>query len=147
MGLEIINELKKKKGLTIDELSEQSGVPKGTLNKILSGQTKDPKLETLKAIAKVLGCTLDDFNDQSEESEEMDAFTQEETEMIEQFRSLDQYGKDAVISVLNVEHDRCKNTVVLSMEELERMPIRDRLVAIRDQNGFAFQAARNSKKE
>jgi len=40
-----------------------SGVPIGTLNKILNGTTKDPKLETLKALAKVLGCTMDDFKD------------------------------------------------------------------------------------
>jgi transcriptional regulator with XRE-family HTH domain len=64
MGLEKIAEYKKKLGLTTEELSKQSGVPLGTLNKILSGDTKDPKLGTLKAIAKVLGCTLDDFDDQ-----------------------------------------------------------------------------------
>ena len=63
MGLEKIAELKKKKGLTNEELSSLSGVPKGTVDKILSGVTKDPKLETLKAIARVLECTLDDFDD------------------------------------------------------------------------------------
>jgi transcriptional regulator with XRE-family HTH domain len=63
MGLEIINELRKSKGLTSEQLSNQSGVPLGTLNKILSGATKDPKLETLSAIAKVLDCSLDDFDD------------------------------------------------------------------------------------
>ena len=63
MGLEIIQELKKEKGLTIEELSAKSGVPIGTLNKILSGQTKDPKLETLKALTRVLGCSLDDLDD------------------------------------------------------------------------------------
>lgn len=63
MGLEKIAELKKEMGLTNEELSRLSGIPKGTLDKILSGVTKDPKLETLKAIARVLGCTLDDFDD------------------------------------------------------------------------------------
>jgi toxin-antitoxin system, antitoxin component, xre family len=63
MGLEKINEYKKKLGITTDELSRLSGVPVGTLNKILSGATKDPKLETLKAIARVLGLTLNDFDD------------------------------------------------------------------------------------
>lgn len=63
MGLEIINELRKKKGLTSEQLSIKSGVPIGTLNKILNGTTKDPKLETLKALARVLGCRLDDFDD------------------------------------------------------------------------------------
>lgn len=63
MGLEKIAEYKKKLGLTTEELSLKSGVPLGTLNKILSGVTKDPKLETLKAIARVLGLSLDDFDD------------------------------------------------------------------------------------
>lgn len=63
MGLEKIAELKKQMGITTEELSRRSGVPLGTLNKILSGATKDPKLETLKAIARVLGCTLDEFDD------------------------------------------------------------------------------------
>lgn len=63
MGLEKIVEYKKKLGLTTEELSEKSGVPLGTLNKILSGATKDPKLETLKSIAHVLGLSLDDFDD------------------------------------------------------------------------------------
>lgn len=67
MGLEKIAEYKKKLGITSEELSKRSGVPLGTLNKILSGDTKDPKLGTLKAIARVLGCTLDDFDDTPKE--------------------------------------------------------------------------------
>lgn len=63
MGLERIAEYKKRLGMTSEELSRRSGVPLGTINKILSGDTKDPKLGTLKAIARVLGCTLDDFDD------------------------------------------------------------------------------------
>lgn len=63
MGLEKITEYKKKMGITTEELSEKSGVPIGTLNKILSGVTKDPKLDTLKSIARVLGLSLDDFDD------------------------------------------------------------------------------------
>lgn len=70
MGLEIIGLLKKEMGLTTQMLSEMSGVPLGTLNKILNGTTQDPKLETLKAIAKVLGCTLDDFDDNQEVDEQ-----------------------------------------------------------------------------
>ena len=46
MGLDIIIEYKKRLGLTTEELSKRSGVPVGTLNKILSGATRDPKLET-----------------------------------------------------------------------------------------------------
>ena len=63
MGLEIINQRKKVKKLTNEDLSVLSGVPKGTIDKITSGATKDPKLETLKALARVLDCSLSDFDD------------------------------------------------------------------------------------
>lgn len=63
MGLEKIAEYKKRLGITTEELSSLSGIPIGTLNKLLSGQTKDPKLETLKSLARVFNCTLDDFDD------------------------------------------------------------------------------------
>ena len=63
MGLDKIAEYKKILGITTEELSDRSGIPVGTLNKILSGATKDPKLETLKAISRVLGLSLNDFDD------------------------------------------------------------------------------------
>lgn len=61
-----INKLKKEKNITNDMLAELSGVPKSTLAKITSGKTPNPKLETVRAIANVLGCTLDDLNDENE---------------------------------------------------------------------------------
>lgn len=90
MGLEKISEYKKKLNLTTEELSERSGVPIGTLNKILSGATKDPKLETLKAIAKVLGLSLNDFDDYNEPQTiaahfDGDEYTEDELEEIKQF--------------------------------------------------------------
>ena len=44
-------------------LSEKSGVPLGTLNKIIYGETQDPSVNTIRDIADALGCTLDDFAD------------------------------------------------------------------------------------
>ncbi|MGK0468243.1 helix-turn-helix domain-containing protein [Clostridium sp.] len=98
MGLEKISELKKTKGLTSEQLSNKSGVPLGTLNKILNGTTKDPKLETLKALARVLGCKLDDFDDSKSNKKEAinqletiaahfdgDEFTEDDKDDIENF--------------------------------------------------------------
>ena len=59
----IISQKRKQAGLTIDELAERSGVPKGTLNKIINGYTRDPQIETVKSIARALDCTLEDFDD------------------------------------------------------------------------------------
>ena len=82
-------------------MSELSGVPVGTLNKILSGQTKDPKLETLKAIAKVLGCKLDDFDDPHIENISDMKFTDEEYFLIEKYRRLNREGKDKILDQID----------------------------------------------
>ena len=58
-----ITELRKRKGMSVDELVEKSGVPKGTLSKISAGITVNPNLDTIKAIAQALSCTLDDLSD------------------------------------------------------------------------------------
>jgi transcriptional regulator with XRE-family HTH domain len=41
------------------ELARQIGVPQGTVSRILSGETKDPRISTVAAIARVLGATVD----------------------------------------------------------------------------------------
>lgn len=112
MGLEKISDYKKKMNLTTEELSEKSGVPIGTLNKILSGATKDPKIETLKAIAKVLGLSLDDFDDKKplKGNEEIldNNVSSAEYEHIIKYRSLDDSGKNHINYELNRELDRVK---------------------------------------
>lgn len=60
---DLISLFRKQSGLTIDELAEKSGVPKGTLNKIIGGVTKAPTLDNMKAIARALGKSLSDFDD------------------------------------------------------------------------------------
>ena len=63
MGFEIINTIKKDKGLTNAQISKMSGITLSTLDKITSGVNTNPKLDTLQAICSVLGCTLNDFVD------------------------------------------------------------------------------------
>jgi transcriptional regulator with XRE-family HTH domain len=63
MGLELINKLRRERKLKAEELAHKSGVPLGTLNKILNGQTKNPSLETVFALAHALDCSVDDFDD------------------------------------------------------------------------------------
>lgn len=63
-----INEIRKSKNLSVDELCERSGIPKGTLSKITAGITTSPTLDTVRAIANALNCTLDDLDDKPLES-------------------------------------------------------------------------------
>ena len=51
--------LKTENGLTTEVLSERSGVPKGTINKLLNGETRNPTAQTLKRLADALGCELE----------------------------------------------------------------------------------------
>lgn len=60
MWLDRLAAMKKSSGRTIKQISEESEVPVGTLNKLFAGQTKDPKLETVRAVVHSLGYTLDD---------------------------------------------------------------------------------------
>ena len=63
MGFEIYNKLKKEQGLRNAQISAMSGVTLRTLDKITSGMNINPKLDTLHAICRVLGCTLNDSAD------------------------------------------------------------------------------------
>ncbi len=55
---DILARLKTENGLTTDMLSVRSGVPKGTLNKLLNGETRNPTGGTLKKIADALNCPV-----------------------------------------------------------------------------------------
>jgi transcriptional regulator with XRE-family HTH domain len=50
---------KKASNLTNEELSSLSGVPLGTINKILSGDTQEPKLPAFMALASALNTSVD----------------------------------------------------------------------------------------
>lgn len=49
-----LKEKKKELGLTTERLSQLSGIPAGTINKILSGETRSPRYDTLKSLEEVL---------------------------------------------------------------------------------------------
>ena len=46
---------KKELGYTNEKISELSGVPLGTVQKIFAGVTESPRYETLQALERVLG--------------------------------------------------------------------------------------------
>lgn len=107
MGLEMIGVFRKEKGMTLDELSEKSGIPVSTIKKISAGITTDPNLSTVQAIAGALGCTVDDLSNMSQFAE---VFSVSEKKLVKKYRSLDPYGKEAVDGVLDVEWRRTEQT-------------------------------------
>ena len=55
----MIRELRIKKGLSQMELANRAGVKQSVISYIESGRTKHPRIDTLAAIAKVLGVSVD----------------------------------------------------------------------------------------
>ena len=56
-----LKELKDKRKLTNQQLAELSGVPVGTINRILSGQTDNPSFQTVCDIVMVMDGSLDEL--------------------------------------------------------------------------------------
>lgn len=103
MWLENFNRLRKRSGLSLDELSRLSGVPKGTLAKITSGATRSPAIETVMSLVHTMGYNLGELDDFGRDEP---AFSEEERESVKKYRGLDVHGKRAVDGVLSVEYDR-----------------------------------------
>jgi len=97
-----ISEIRKSKKMKIETLSQKSGVPISTLKKILSGATKDPQIDTIKAIARALECTLEDFDDNSN----LKNYSAVEKKLIADYRKLDDHSKEVVQVVIRKELER-----------------------------------------
>ena len=54
MTIQEMKERKRELGLSNQEISRRSGVPLGTLQKILSGKTSSPRAQTIQALEKAL---------------------------------------------------------------------------------------------
>lgn len=105
MGFEIINQIKKEKGLTNAQISKMSGVTLSTLDKITSGINKNPKLDTLLAICKVLGCSLNDFVDLPNEKP-APTLSDEAEKIGWRWANLDRHGQTVVSVVMTEEEKR-----------------------------------------
>ena len=92
MWLDNLNRIKKNSGMTIEQISEVSGVPKGTLNKLFAGQTKDPQLSTVSAVVHCMGYTLDDLSDDTVSGKIQ--LTPAQTALLDNFDQLNEEGPD-----------------------------------------------------
>lgn len=61
MWLDNIKELKKAKGMSSKQIAEATKLPERTVNRIFSGETDNPYVDTLHRIVTVLGGSLDDI--------------------------------------------------------------------------------------
>ena len=60
---ELVKEKREEFGITLSELSRRTGVSKGIISKIESGETKRPELRNLKLIADAINIPYEDIID------------------------------------------------------------------------------------
>ena len=119
--LENIKKLKKDKGFTNESLSKKSGISLGTLNKLLSGATSDPKLSTLFALAEALDCSLDMLTGSRKEPASVLS-----KGLSFQYGALDETGKRAVDDTIRREYERVKRAerpYSLDSPAVRRLPL------------------------
>ncbi|MBQ8173821.1 MAG: LexA family transcriptional regulator [Clostridia bacterium] len=96
---ERVTALKNERGITSEQLSRESGVPLGTLNKILAGITVEPKLSVALAIAAAFDCPIGRLLDG--EDHLTDTLDKDERRVIGKYRRLDQNGRELVETVMD----------------------------------------------
>ena len=103
-----IKQLKANKKITNDELSDITGIPLGTLSKILAGISDSPKLSNIVAICEALGCSLDYVVSGTPENNNNYTLEIGEIRLIENYRKLDSHGREMVTLVLEKECERLR---------------------------------------
>lgn len=101
-----IKKMKAEKKITNDRLSELTGIPLGTLSKLLAGISDSPKLANIVAIANALDCSVDYIVSGAQQNTNNYTLTVDEINVIEKYRLLDGYGQELIDVVMDKEIQR-----------------------------------------
>ncbi len=104
--LDRIKKIKSERKITNEKLSEMTGIPLGTLSKLLAGISDSPKLVNMVAICRALECSLDYLMTGEPENTNNYTLTPEEMALVENYRLLDAYGRSLTALVIDKERDR-----------------------------------------
>lgn len=85
--------------MTIEQIALSSGVPKGTLNKLFAGQTKDPQLSTVSAVVHCMGYTLDDLSDDTVSGKAH--LTPQQSALLSSFDQLNEEGQQKAVDYVD----------------------------------------------
>ncbi len=109
--------LKSQKKITNERLSELSGIPLGTLSKILAGMSDSPKLNNISAICDALDCSLEYIVSGTPENTNNYTLDAREIRLIEDYRRLDDWGKSLMDTVLAKAGERGEAYAPVSVPE------------------------------
>ena len=111
--------LKSQKKLTNELLAERSGIPLGTLSKLLAGMNESPKLSNIVAICNALECSVEYIVTGNPDNTNNYTLNAEEIEMMESYRRLDHWGQGLIRTVLEKELERVGG----GNEQMEQEPV------------------------
>ncbi len=104
--LDRIKKIKSERKITNEKLSDMTGIPLGTLSKLLAGISDSPKLVNMVAICRALECSLDYLMTGEPENTNNYTLDADEIHLVENYRLLDAYGRSMVVTVAEKERDR-----------------------------------------
>ena len=92
--------LKSQKKITNEQLASLTGIPLGTLSKLLAGMSDSPKLSNIIAICGALDCSVEYVISGKPENKNNYTLNEEEIALVEDYRKLNVWGKDMVQTVM-----------------------------------------------
>lgn len=104
--------LKAQKKITNDQLASMTGIPLGTLSKLLAGMSDSPKLSNIIAICGALDCSVEYIVSGTPENTNNYTLNAEEIRLVEEYRKLDDWGRDLVETVVSKASERLAEAVV-----------------------------------
>lgn len=112
MWLNKLKQMKKISGKTSQQISNETNIPKSTIDKLFSGQTKEPYLSSTRAIVHCMGFTLDDLDNTPSLKIPCN---ENEMKLLNNYRVLDLRGKEKMIDYSNdlVNSGNYSNTVTV----------------------------------
>lgn len=99
-----LRELRKKRGLTQEELAKELELAKSSISMYENGKRK-PSFEVLEMFADFFNVNLDTLYGASPVSKDSFKCTPEEETMIKKFRRLTPTGKQSVLAILDIQYE------------------------------------------
>ena len=117
-----LNYYKKKFKLTNEKVASLAHIPVATVERISSGRTQNPNLKTLKALANIFECTLDDLINLRNTSKPV--YLDEEIEKFVLIVQKDAQIKSLLNIILSLSEDNLQTVITLT----------ERLKTLQDKN-------------
>ncbi len=114
--IENVKQLKAEKKMTTNDLSRASGVPLGTLNKLLSGAIEEPKISTAFALASALSAPLDVLCGAPAGTY---CLSREEEELVDRYRNADTHDKEGLLLLARHAASRTEHAADGALSKVE----------------------------